>query len=128
MNGCLYIVRRPLYAPVAQLDRAIASDAMCRAFESHQAYHVGAKFALLRFPLQGKHPPAALLLLFRKRSRQVARLTCKRIRCHFVAYQPFSDIGTLPHSLTKNLCYQLFANCKFNRKEYYDTKRIQSHC
>ena len=31
--------RQPLYAPVAQLDRAIASDAMCRAFESHQAYH-----------------------------------------------------------------------------------------
>ncbi len=28
-----------LYAPVAQLDRAIASDAMCRAFESHRAYH-----------------------------------------------------------------------------------------
>ena len=28
------------YAPVAQLDRAIASDAMCRAFESHQVYHV----------------------------------------------------------------------------------------
>ena len=27
-------------APVAQLDRAIASDAMCRAFESHQAYHI----------------------------------------------------------------------------------------
>lgn len=28
------------YAPVAQLDRAIASDAMCRAFESHQAYQI----------------------------------------------------------------------------------------
>ena len=27
-----------IFAPVAQLDRAIASDAMCRAFESHQAY------------------------------------------------------------------------------------------
>ena len=37
-----------------------------------------------------KHPPAALLLLFRKRSRQVAWLTCKRVRSRFVAYQPFS--------------------------------------
>ena len=37
-----------------------------------------------------KHPPAALLLLFRKRSRQVARLTCKRVRCRLVTYQPFS--------------------------------------
>ena len=27
-----------IYASVAQLDRAIASDAMCRAFESHRAY------------------------------------------------------------------------------------------
>ena len=27
-----------LFAPVAQLDRAIASDAMCHAFESHRAY------------------------------------------------------------------------------------------
>ena len=33
--------RQPLYAPVAQLDRAIASDAMCRAFESHRAYQSG---------------------------------------------------------------------------------------
>lgn len=31
-----------------------------------------------------------LLLLFRKRSRQFARLTCKRVRCRFGAYQPFS--------------------------------------
>ncbi len=30
--------KQVLNAPVAQLDRAIASDAMCRAFESHQAY------------------------------------------------------------------------------------------
>ena len=37
-----------------------------------------------------KHPPAALLLLFRKRSRQVAWLTCKRVCSRFVAYQPFS--------------------------------------
>ena len=35
------------YAPVAQLDRAIASDAMCRAFESHQVYHIGASYILL---------------------------------------------------------------------------------
>lgn len=27
------------YASVAQLDRAMASDAMCRWFESSQAYH-----------------------------------------------------------------------------------------
>ena len=31
-----------------------------------------------------------LFLLFRKRSRQVARLVCKRTRCRFVAYHPFT--------------------------------------
>ena len=38
-----------------------------------------------------KHPPASLLLLFRKRSRQAARLVCKHTRCRFVAYQPFAS-------------------------------------
>ena len=31
-----------IYAPVAQLDRVSDSDSEGRAFESHQAYHVGA--------------------------------------------------------------------------------------
>ena len=34
--------------------------------------------------------PAPLSLLFRKRSRQTARLACKRTCCRFIAYQPFS--------------------------------------
>lgn len=34
-NSCAACLR---YAPVAQLDRAIASDAMCRWFESSQAH------------------------------------------------------------------------------------------
>ena len=37
-----------LSAPVAQLDRAIASDAMCRAFESHQAYQSNKKCPALQ--------------------------------------------------------------------------------
>lgn len=36
------IIEMLCYAPVAQLDRAIASDAMCRAFESHQVYQKSA--------------------------------------------------------------------------------------
>ena len=37
-NNRVGLVSDPVvFAPVAQLDRAIASDAMCRAFESHQA-------------------------------------------------------------------------------------------
>ena len=34
---CGILIQWSHYAPVAQLDRAIASDAMCRAFESHWA-------------------------------------------------------------------------------------------
>ncbi len=33
------IIFKVQYASVAQLDRAMASDAMCRWFESSQAYH-----------------------------------------------------------------------------------------
>lgn len=36
-------------------------------FESPSLRHVGAKLVLLRFSLQEKHPPASLLLLFRKK-------------------------------------------------------------
>ena len=39
------------------------------------------------------HAPS--FLLFRKRSRQVAWLVCKRTRCRFVAYQPFSGAPKL---------------------------------
>ena len=35
----------PVYVPVAQLDRASDSDSEGRAFESHQAYHVGTSYA-----------------------------------------------------------------------------------
>ena len=38
-----------IYAPVAQLDRAIASDAMCHAFESHRAYQKLPRFFVRAF-------------------------------------------------------------------------------
>ena len=67
-----------IYASVAQLDRAQDSDSWCRGFKSCQTRHVGAKFALLRFSLQEKHPLASLLLLFRKKSRSAHLFGCKR--------------------------------------------------
>ena len=53
--------------PVAQLDRAMASDAMCRAFESHRAYHVGTSYACSDFFMGKNLPQAPLFLLFAKR-------------------------------------------------------------
>ena len=53
--------------PVAQLDRAMASDAMCRAFESHRAYHVGTSYACSDFFMQKNLSQAPLFLLFAKR-------------------------------------------------------------
>ena len=47
-------------------------------FESPSLRHVGAKLVLLRFSLQEKHPPASLLLLFRKKSRSAYLFGCKR--------------------------------------------------
>ena len=49
-------------------------------FESPSLRHVGAKLVLLRFSLQEKHPPASLLLLFRKKSRSAYLFGCKRHR------------------------------------------------
>lgn len=47
-------------------------------FESPSLRHVGAKLVLLRFSLQEKHPPASLLLLFRKKSRSARLFGYKR--------------------------------------------------
>lgn len=41
------IIEMLCYAPVAQLDRAIASDAMCRRFKSGRVYHVRASLISL---------------------------------------------------------------------------------
>ena len=43
------IILYMLFVPVAQLDRVSDSDSEGRAFESHQAYHVGTDFASFRF-------------------------------------------------------------------------------
>ena len=69
LNKCLRKTQNPafyIYAPVAQLDRVSDSDSEGRAFESHQAYHVGAKFALLRFSLQKNIRPLPCSSFFAK--------------------------------------------------------------
>ena len=69
--------------PVAQLDRAMASDAMCRAFESHRAYHVGTSYACSDFFMKKNLPQAPLFLLFAK--RHAVATTFLRI-CAFGAF------------------------------------------
>ena len=65
-------------ALVAQLDRVFDYESKGRGFESLRARHIGAKFALLRFSLQEKHPPASLLLLSEKRRAVPSLFACKR--------------------------------------------------
>ena len=60
-----------------------------------------------------------LRLLFRKRSRQVARLTCKCARCRFVGYQPFSvrALRTLEKFVLLRLQGNTLIPCAFCYKE-----------
>ena len=63
--------------PVAQLDRVFDYESKGRGFESLRARHIGAKFALLRFSLQEKHPPASLLILSEKSHAAPPLFACK---------------------------------------------------
>ena len=66
------------------------SNWSCALYQNYSAFLRRSKVRFAPFFLKEKHTPASLLLLFRKRSRQVAWLVCKRTRCRLVAYQPFS--------------------------------------
>lgn len=77
-------LRQPfIFTPVAQLDRAIASDAMCRAFESHQACHVGTSYACSDFLCYKKSVTRSTVPPFRKKVPlgKAARLYCTRQPC-----------------------------------------------
>lgn len=52
---------------VAQLDRVFGYEPKGRGFESLQAHHVGAKFALLRFSMQKNIRPLPCSSFFAKR-------------------------------------------------------------
>ena len=71
-----------------------------RGFESRHSDHVGAKSALLRllFCLRQKrsHPPAPLLLLFRKRARSARLFGCKRPHDGSRSLPPFCGCGATP--------------------------------
>ena len=67
-----------------------------RKFKSCHSDHVGAKFALLRFSFAEKHPPASLLLLFRKKARLARLFTCKRTHYGSLSLPPFCDVAASP--------------------------------
>ena len=71
-----------------------------RRSESCRPNHVGAKSALLRllFCLRRKrsHPPAPLLLLFRKRARSARLFGCKRPHDGSQSLPPFCGRGATP--------------------------------
>lgn len=77
--------------PVAQLDRVFDYESKGRGFESLRARHIGAKFALLRFSLQEKHPPASLLILSEKSHAAPPLFACKGAQGVLAFCQLFSS-------------------------------------
>ena len=71
-------IKIELYGGIAQLVRALASHARGRRFKSYCLYHVGAKFALLRFSMQKK--PAHFFAL--PLSQKVAFASAVRLQAH----------------------------------------------